>query len=149
MTELPPLALIRTGFRPKLPRGLSYSVGAQIISEALWACPRYDELWIAFGPRPLPVHPAPEECAMFRLAFSVDCSNFSTGWYLSVPAVPSDERAFVRRLMVSAGLPSVRKWLCESHPETWYDGHREFQVGYSVESPKISFVQSPNHRIID
>ncbi|MFL5243762.1 MAG: hypothetical protein ACJ8FY_16800 [Gemmataceae bacterium] len=148
MTELLPMTLIRTSFRHKLPRGLSYAIGAEAISEALWACPRYEELWIAFGPRALPVHPAAEEYAMFGLAFSVMCTNHPCGWYLRVPAVPSDQRAFVRRLMISAGLPNVRKWLCGAHPETWYEGWREFQIGYSVEPPRICFLESHNQRNI-
>src|SRR5438874_8374241 len=106
-----PLPLIRTGLRDKLPRGLSHPIGAEAISRALAGCPRYDELWTAFGSKPLPLHPAPPDAADFHLAFTVVCNNFSGTWYLSVPAVPSDKRAVARQVLRTVGLPEVREWL--------------------------------------
>src|SRR5436305_14958980 len=106
-----PLPLIRTGLRDKLPRGLSHPVGAEAISRALAGCPRYDELWTAFGSKPLPLHPAPADASEFRLAFTVVCNNHSGTWYLSVPAVPREERAMDRRVLLAVGLPGMRQWL--------------------------------------
>jgi hypothetical protein len=143
-----PFVLIRTGLRDKLPRGLSHPVGAEAISRALQGCPRYDELWTAFGSRPRPLHPMPAECAHFRLAFAVSCSNYSDGWHLSVPAVPSEERAVVRQLLIASGLPSVREWLCRPRSETWHEGYRLFQVGYMVEPLCVCFVESHNRRVV-
>jgi hypothetical protein len=143
-----PLPLIRTGLRDKLPRGLSHPVGAEAISRALAGCPRYDELWTAFGPKPLPLHPTPTGTAEFRLAFAVVCNNQSGTWYLSVPAVPSEERAAVRQLLVAAGLPAVREWLCRSRPPTWHEGFRTFEVGYALEPPRVCLVESLNQQVI-
>jgi hypothetical protein len=143
-----PVPLIRTGLRDKLPRGLSHAVGAEAISRALAGCSRYDELWLAFGPKPLPLNPAPAEVADFRLAFAVVCNNYSGTWYLSVPAVPSEQRAAVRRLLVATGLPGVREWLCRRKPATWHSGFRTFQVGYAIEPLRVCFVESLNHQVI-
>src|SRR5689334_14612348 len=104
----PPVKLIRTGLRCKLPRGLSHTLGAEAISRALHGCPRYEALWTAFGSRSLPLHPAPAECADFQCAFVVVCNNPVDEWYLSVPAVPGEERALVRQLLLAVGLPHVR-----------------------------------------
>jgi hypothetical protein len=144
-----PLPLIRTGLRDKLPRGLSHPVGAEVISRALTGCPRYDELWTAFGSKPLPLDPAPAEGADCELAFAVVCNHTSGTWYLSVPAVRSAERAIVRQLLVTLGFPGVREWLCQRRPETWHDGFRMFQVGYAVEPLRVCFVESLNHRVVD
>jgi hypothetical protein len=141
--------LVRTGLRDKLPRGLSHPVGAEAISRALFGCPRYDELWTAFGSKLLPLHPAPGECAGFRLVFSVVCDKHAGSWYLSVSAVPSEERAIARRVLVTAGLPGVQEWLCRPRPETWYEGFRLFQVGYAIEPLRVCFVESVNDRIVD
>src|SRR5262245_4864553 len=143
-----PLPPIPTGLRDKLPRGLSHPVGAEAISRALAGCPRYDELWTAFGSKPLPLHPAPADAAEFRLAFIVVCNNHSGTWYLSVPAVSSDERAVVRQVLLTVGLPGVREWLCRPRPETWHEGFRTFQVGYAVEPLRACFVESLNQRVI-
>src|SRR5271166_3169519 len=143
-----PLPLIRTGLRDKLPRGLSHPVGAEVISRALWGCPHYDELWIAFGSRPLPLYPPSAEFADFRLAFSVVCNHHTASWYLSVPAVPSKERASARQLLIAVGLPGVRDWLCQQRAETWYEGFRLLQVGFAVEPLRLCFVESLNHRVV-
>jgi hypothetical protein len=143
-----PSPLIRTGLRDKLPRGLSHPVGAEAISRALAGCPRYDELWTAFGSQPLPLHPAPADAADFRLAFMVVCNNPSGTWYLSVPAVPSDERSVARLALLTVGLPWVREWLCRPRPATWHEGFRTFQVGYAVGPLRVCSVESLNHRVI-
>jgi hypothetical protein len=143
-----PVPLIRTGLRDKLPRGLSHPVGAEVISRALVGCPRYDELWTAFGSKPLPLHPAPAECADFRLAFTVVCNNYSATRYLSVPAVASDERTVVRHLLLTVGLPGVREWLSQPRPATWHEGFRTFQVGYGVEPLRVCFVESLSHSVV-
>jgi hypothetical protein len=143
------LTLIRTGFRQKLPRGLSHPVGAEVISRALLGCPRYDELWTAFGWGPLPLHPLPTEYADFRQAFSVVCSDHSGGtWHLMVPAVNSEERSVVRYLLIAAGLPSVRAWLCRPRSETWHEGVGKYQVGYALDPLRLCFVESFNSRVI-
>ena len=143
-----PTPLIRTGVRDHLPRGLSHPVGAEAISHALAGCPRYEELWTAFGSGPLPLNPCPAGLADFRLAFAVICNNLSGTWYLSVPAVPSGERSVVRQLLTSAGLPGVRDWLCRPWPETWHEGFRTFQVGYTPDPPRVCFVESHNYRAV-
>jgi hypothetical protein len=114
-----PLPQIRTGLRAKLPRGLSHPVGAKAISRALHDCPMSDELWTSFGKRKLPIG-SPVECAGFDCAFSVYSRTFPEGWILTVPAVPSDEKAFVRRFLISRGLPGVRDWLVRPRTKTWY-----------------------------
>ena len=141
--------LIRTGFRDKLPRGLSYPIGAELISQRSVAACGYDELWISFGSKPGPVYAAPAECVEFHRAFSVVCSDRSGARYLSVPAVPSTERAVARQLLVMFGLPSVRDWLCLLRPETWYEGFRAFQVGYTIEPQRMCFIESHNYRVLD
>jgi len=136
------IPLIRTGFRKKLRRGLSHPIGAEAISRALAGCQKFDELWIAFGDKPQPLDLVPKGCEGFSLAFSVHANNESEcGWYLTVPAVPSESRHAARQLLELAGLPGVREWL-RPRPETWYAGVREFQVGYAVEPAQICFVES-------
>ena len=76
------------------------------------------------------------------------CNNHSGTWYLSVPAVPSDERAVARQVLLTVGLAGVQEWLCRPRPETWHEGFRTFQVGYAVEPLRACFVESLNHRVI-
>jgi hypothetical protein len=142
------LPLIRTALRDRLPRGLSHPVGAEAISRALAGCPRYEELWTAFGSKALPLHPAPAGAADFRLAFTVVCNYHTDTWYLSVPAVPGDERAAARRVLLTVGLPGVREWLCRPRTETWHGGFRTFQVGYALRPLRALFVESLNHRVV-
>ncbi len=140
--------LIRTGIRSKLPKGLSHPVGAEVISRTLHGCPRYHELWIAFGSEPLPVQHALSECINFRLVFTVVCNNPSGSWYVSVPAVPSETRAVVRGLLISFGLSAAREWLGETRYETWYEGFRTFQIGYATHPLRACLVESLNDKIV-
>jgi hypothetical protein len=141
--------LIRTGLRETLPRGLSHAIGTELISHALRGCPRYDELWIAFGSGPESLDPVPAECSEFHHAFAVVCNNCPGTWYLSVPAVTSAERAVARRLLITVGLPRARDWLCRPRPETWYEGFRLFQAGFTIAPQRMCFVESLNHRVLD
>lgn len=143
-----PLPLIPTGLRDKLPRGLSHPVGAEIISRALAGCPQYNKLWISFSAKPVPLFPAPVECADFRLAFLAGYNSLSGNWSLGVPAVPSKERNAVRQLLMETGLSGVREWLCRPRPATWYEGFRTFEVGYAIEPLRVCFVESLNDRMI-
>jgi hypothetical protein len=149
-----PQGLIRTGLKARLPRGLSHPVGAEIISHALAGVPRYDSLWIAFGPKVLRVHPSlPVELRLelrgFLSVFSVVCNNASGEWYLSVPAVPSEARPAVRRLLLSDGLPAVRRWLLRPRPETWYEGFRVFEVLCPPETDRVCFLETVEHRVVE
>jgi hypothetical protein len=149
MSDKPvPGALIRTAIRHKLPRGLSHPVGVEIISRILSGCPRYHDLWTAFGSKPLLMHAAAGEGADFRLAFAVVCNNYSNTWYLSVPAVPSNERATARQILLAVGLPAVHNWLCRARPETWHEGFRVLEVGYKGEPLRVCVVESLNHRVV-
>src|SRR5262245_40764829 len=105
--------LIRSGIRKKLRRGWSHPIGAEAISRALAGCEKFDELWIAFGEKPQSLDPVPEGYEGFSLALSVYANNGpqSSGWHLTVPAVPSESRHAVRQLLELAGLPGVREWL--------------------------------------
>ncbi len=141
------LPLIPTKLRDRLPQSLSHPVGAEAISHALAGCARYAELWTAFGRKVLPLHPAPLECGDFRLAFAVICNNHSGTWYLSVPAVPSEERSVAHQLLVAAGLPAVREWL-RPRPESCHAGFVTFQVGYALGPPRVCLVKSLNHRVV-
>lgn len=145
-----PLPLIRTVLRDRLPRGLSQPVGAEAISHALAGCEMYADLWLAFKAKPLPLRPAPAGCDDFRLAFEIVfnlLSKPSNGRYLRVPAVPSGERAVVRRLLTAVGLPAAREWL-RPRPETWYTGFRTFQVGYALDPPRVCLVDALEHRVV-
>ncbi len=142
--------LIRTGLRSKLPRGFSHPVGAELISQALVGVPQFDQLWIAFGDRPLPMGPtAPPEMGGLLKTFYVVYNHASGGtWYLNVSAVPSVSRSVVRRLLVTYGLPVSRAWLLQPRPETWYGGFRVFAVGCSVDPPLVCQVETVNDRLV-
>ena len=142
-----PMRLIRTSSRPTLRRGLSHPVGAEAISRVLAGCPQFDELSILFLDKPTLLHPNPTECPDFASAFSVHFNAAWAGWGLNVSAVPSTVRNTVRQLLETTGLPGVGEWLARPRPETWYEGHRQFEVGYAVAPPRVCFVESQNYRV--
>jgi hypothetical protein len=143
----PAPSLIRTGLRDRLPRGLSYPVGAEQLSQALADVPQFGGLWIAFNKHVLGMGiDAPEPLKGFRRAFAADWHQ--GGWSLKVFAVHSKERSAVRELVMPIGLSAVRQWLRVARPETWFVGMRWLEVGYSLSSREVCRLESKDHRTI-
>jgi hypothetical protein len=140
--------LIRTGLRDRLPPGLSYPVGAELISHHLADVPQYKELWIAFNKhRPGMGIDRPKGVSGFQQVLGGHWDH-SGGWSLTVFAVPSVERSAVRRLLQENGLPSVRAWLRAHRPQTWFTGMRCFEVGYLLSGGRVGVLESQDHRTL-
>jgi hypothetical protein len=135
--------MIPTRSKAKLPKALSYPLGAAMISEALAGAPHADELHLAFSDHP--VWPASKFQRVLRegLPYRVTSAWFipaagpgysrphtltAAGWYdgcwsLTVYPVLRELRAAVGRLLQARGLPAVVEWLQSSERAGW-DGRR-------------------------
>ena len=125
------MELIRTGYRDKLPRGLSYPVGAEAISSALVNVPQFNDLWISFSRSGwMEISSGSKQVSSFMRAFATSLNFDSGGADLSipiaVPAVPSKYRQLVRKAIIQYGLPVIKVWLTTPRHQTWYEGFRLF-----------------------
>ncbi len=123
--------MIPTRFRTRLPRGLSYPVGAEALSEALAGAPHVEAMSLMFTGQA--VWPASEFRRVlaaqtpyrilevrFRSAhvpgFIGSAEMIEKGWYddaweIIVSPVLSELRHLANRLLREQGLPTVARWL--------------------------------------
>ena len=143
------MELIRTGYRDKLPRGLSYSVGAEAISSALVNVPQFNNLWIFFSRGGwTEISTDSKQVNSFMSVFAAVLNFDSGGAYLSVPAVPSKYRQLVRKAIIQYGLPAIKVWFTTPRSQAWYEGFRLFIVGVAINIEEICFVEKMNERIV-
>ncbi len=105
--------MLTTIRKDKIPRTLSYSVGAELLSEILGDVPQASELRISFGlfrpicrkdgrKKPYPVlsavHSGPVMPPHLR-------------WTLRVSSVPNDAKHDVKELLAAEGFVRVKQWL--------------------------------------
>ena len=119
------IKIIPTGHRAKIPKALSYPLGAKIISEALAGVPQFDYLNINFRFwNKLARHHGteiPYQVMEARYSgplrfFSASKSTFEKGYYsptweITVSAVPRSLRHLLQSKLVGEALPAIRAWL--------------------------------------
>jgi len=144
--------MIPTRYKSKLPHSLSYPVGAEAISESLKGVPQVPALSLGFYDRPTVFasefqklrdsnSPYPIFNATFRhIQPGLSASNkyIAEGWYeetweLSVYPVPRGLKSAARQVLLSEGLPLIRKWLSAERPPSWKHGREHCEI-YFVES---------------
>lgn len=117
--------IIPTGHRAKIPKALSYPLGAKIISEALAGVPQFNYLNVNFRYwNRLARHHGTEIPYQVMEArytgplrfFSASKSMFEQGYYsptweITVFAVPRSLRHLLQSKLVTEALPSIRAWL--------------------------------------
>lgn len=155
--------MIPTSAKPKLPKSLSYPLGAKEISDALADAPHTGELKLDFrreacwpaskfqrvlrDGRPYKILAtsymppnSPREIARDKLTRS----RFQGGhWWISVYSVKRESRSVARGLLFSVGLPAVIAWLKSSG-----------KVGWEYHQHSIELVFNPieitlEHRLLD
>lgn len=135
--------MIPTRYKAKLPKTLSYSLGAQAISEALADAPHAGDFTLSFSD--IPVWPASEfqrrlrEGEAYRVLVAeyvrvhkpgyygakalIERGRYEAHWVLSVYPVRRELRHTVAELLRAHGLPAVSEWLRSSNAAGW-EGHR-------------------------
>jgi hypothetical protein len=131
--------MIPTRLKAKLPRHLSYPIGAGPISEALAGVPHFEALFVTF--RDEAVWPASEFRRLLaeRLPYKVMAAEYQparkpgisgsdhmvrSGWYeekweLRVYPVLAEFRPLANRLLRGEGLPAIVAWLKSSDWAGW------------------------------
>lgn len=123
--------MIPTRVKSKLPRGLSYPIGAEAISEALAGSPHVEAMSLWFSAHPgwrgsefRRVLAAREPYRILEVRFQPACgpglwgsnAGIEKGWYdetweIVVYPVLSEFRHLAHRLLQAQGLPAVARWL--------------------------------------
>ena len=111
-----PEDLIKTARKEKLPKGFSYPVGAQALSEALQGIPQFDEIELWFSWRDEFWVSRWQKRLQARGTLSLLQANYFphfAGWYVYLYSVPSDCAVSAREHLM-AQLPRIRTQLSAS-----------------------------------
>ena len=123
------MTMIPTGYKIKIPKTLSYPLGAKAISEALEGVPQIGSLLVDFyfwnyEPVPLLRHrPYYVLSASYSDAllnplyrkFYVLSGQFESGWRITVGTVPRHLRHAIQLKLLAEALPRVKHWLVANH----------------------------------
>jgi hypothetical protein len=125
--------MLVTHVRKRLPRGWSYPIGAQEISQYLEDVPGAKEKPLWFSDRAgwfhsqldalrREDHPYPIlRLSLQRGGYFVE-DQTAVHWDVNIYAVPSGLRAAVRQSLLPAAMQKVRTWLVARRPDTVLDG---------------------------
>lgn len=150
--------MIPTRLRAKLPRHLSYPVGAGVISDALAGAPHVDALSATFWDRA--AEPASEfrRLLLKRLPYTVMAAEYrparkpgisasdqmvKDGWYdekweLTVYPVLAEFRPLANRLLRAEGLPAIVAWLRSSGRPGWIATWQRIELAFNPTDGSIA-----------
>jgi hypothetical protein len=148
--------MIPTSYKSKLPHTLSYPVGAEALSESLKGVPQEAALSVGVYSQPIlfasefrklrdSKSPYPILNATFRhIQPGVSASNrfIAEGWYeetweLSVYPVPRELKFVARQILLSEGLPRIKKWLSAERPPSWKHGRKHCEIYFTENDGRI------------
>lgn len=123
--------MIKTSHKDKLPQGMSYPVGAEILSNALVGVPQYEDLKISFWfenswlkKRDFRYNQKVKEQDEIMI-LKISHSSFSRfdfdKWRITVSSVPSTHKKQVSEQLIAHVLPELRQCLIKagSNAETF------------------------------
>ena len=132
--------LIHTEVKQKLKSGLSYPLGATIVSENLSGIPQYKVLGLCFYGRQGNRFGSfvPDSSVMFTRLKRAEAHFhrlyqfrevmigrwWDDCWSIAIFGVESRMRQVAKIVLTARALPALKGWLCEKRPETWFEGKR-------------------------
>lgn len=121
--------ILQTARRRKPPRGFSYPVGAEILSEAFADLPQFDEVVLDFY---VPI----KHSSATRYLMTIDYNPHGVGfgldskWCVAVCSVPSNAKKPVREALMGGGFARIREWIIQPRPPLWFEGWKRLILEY-------------------
>jgi hypothetical protein len=137
--------VIPTEFKAKLPKHLSYPIGAQALSEALADSPNAHSISLFFGTSQWPAS-GPRRALAGKLSHRILDAEFwpanyrgtKENWFVNVWAVPCELRYSANRLLREQGLSHLIKWLRASRRPDWRSRHQTLALTFLPADASIS-----------
>jgi hypothetical protein len=129
--------MIPTGFKLRLPKHLSYPIGAEALSDALADAPNVEAITLFFGTSQWPVSGTKRALAggmphdiLVADFWPANYRGSNENWFLYVYAVPRDLRHLVNRLLREQGVPHLSGWLRASLRPDWRLRHHRLVLRF-------------------
>jgi hypothetical protein len=155
--------MIPTQYKSKLPRHLSYPIGAEALTEGLVGAPHAEMLRVGFFDRPgnwhsefqqtitqkqpyailIAEHKPSRKPGYCGAQFMIDRGYYAEHWELTVYPVLRELRHVANGLLREQGLPAVVEWLRTSDRAGWRSSKQSIELIFNpVEETLVSQVRS-------
>tara|TARA_R110000850_G_scaffold18580_4_gene57020 strand:+ start:158380 stop:158883 length:504 start_codon:yes stop_codon:yes gene_type:complete len=154
--------LIKTNYKSKPTQGYKHSLGAEKISELLNGISIYENLTISFdkseGERMGVFVPGwnlrnlkgnSKELLEFRTVVCGIYSTISNKWFLVLKPIKTETNIVVKKFLIEIGIPIIRNWFESKRSNTWYSGHRYFQIGLNENLTEFCILETQNDLVIN
>jgi hypothetical protein len=143
------VAMLRVRHRERLPRGWSFPLGAEVLTEALAGVPHGvpEPLWFAHSePMWLKDRRKRESDDLPLQILEVEFTTWALGveppperplWTIRVGSVPSHLRQWSRSCLIEEALPRVRRWLLQPFPDTALEATPQCRVLLQAEQKRL------------
>jgi hypothetical protein len=145
--------LIPTDHRAKLPKTMSYPIGAESVSETLAQVLQRDLLNLNFVfhshfikelERDSPFAIFEAEFTKFDMHLTasnyfIERGNYEEKWKLTVYPVPRQMKSIAKKLLLEKGLPRIAKWLATKRTPSWKTGRKTITILFDQAEESISF----------
>jgi hypothetical protein len=154
--------LIKTNYKLKPPIGFKHSLGAEQISELLSGICIYDNLTISFdkseGERMGLFVPGwklrnlkgnSKELLEFRTLICGIYSTISDKWFVILKPIKAENNVGIKKFLIETGIPILKKWFESERSNTWYYGHRYFQIGINENVSEFCILETQNDLVVN
>lgn len=144
--------LLNLYHRDRLPKGWSYPVGIQMLSEELSGITQFEKIDLFFyyrqggsissvskGPGFAEVDSNDRALGYYNFKELITVKWIDGLWGFWILAVPSNERAFVKKIIRTFILPKVHQWFEMERSETWYEGTHLYESGLHESQQMLCF----------
>lgn len=154
--------MIKTNYKLRPIQGFKHSLGAEKISELLTGTSIYENLSISFdkeeGQRMGLFVPGwklrnlkgnSKELLEFRTLVCGLYSTISDKWFLILKPIRTENNVEVKKFLIETGIPILRNWFESEKSNTWYSGHRYFQIGINENLTEFCILETQNDLVIN
>lgn len=148
--------LIPTSYREKVPKDISYPLGAELISRHLTDVPQFYELKLSFFFWTGEYHKILNRKAhkfveitysRYENSISNTKKNKVTQWVkpewcIGVSPVPARIRKKVREVCIAEGFEVIKDWLLKDRSSNWYYGRKSIKLLYDEADEKLKIEES-------
>lgn len=154
------MAILRVRHRARLPRGWSFPLGAEVLTEALAGVPHGvpEPLWFIHSePMWLKDRRKRESDDLPLKVLEVEFTTWALGlelpperplWTIRVGSVPSRLRQWTRACLIREALPRVRRWLLQPFADTALEATPQCRVLLQAEQKRLLW-EERSSRFVD
>jgi len=146
--------MIATTFKAKIPQTHSYPVGAELLTESLSSVPQLEQLTLNFyglwakdrsDLQPLlsvnHINIRESQYSSKELAAQ---GFYQDTWEIVAYPVLREQKAEIKRLLITEGLPKVKAWLSAPRSLTWLEGRKTLSIMFDEVSRSLQYRKDGN-----